>query len=68
MRPTLHGSFREVLSLESSEYHYHGIAWAIVWDPNKAIDIGGGGVDQWRWSVREVALSRQRLIFSTRCD
>ena len=28
-------------------YRFNGIAWAIVWDPNKAIDIGN-------WSVREV--------------
>ena len=30
------------------EYHYNGIVWAILWKPNKAIDIGeysicGGG-------------------------
>ena len=25
------------------EYHYNDIAWAIVWVPNRAIDIGGGG-------------------------
>ena len=22
------------------EYYYNGIVWVIVWDPNKAIDIG----------------------------
>ena len=30
------------------QYRYNGFVWAIVWDPNKAIDIGewlicGGG-------------------------
>ena len=37
--PTLRGPFREL------EYHYNGIAWTIVWDPNKVIDLRGGGVN-----------------------
>ena len=38
--------------IKELEYHYNGIIWAIVWDPNEAIDIG----EWWRWSVREVLL------------
>ena len=45
---TLNGPFREVIGLGSFEYHYNGIVWVIVWDPNKASAIGewsicGGG-------------------------
>ena len=30
------------------EYRYNGVVWTVVWDPNKAVDmgewsIGGGG-------------------------
>ena len=25
------------------EHRYHGIVWAIIWDPNKVIDIEDGG-------------------------
>ena len=32
---TLNGPFREVFGLGS-----YSIAWAFVWDPNKAIEIG----------------------------
>ena len=39
MGPTLNGAFREMIG--QMEYHYNGIALAIVWDPNKAIEIGG---------------------------
>ena len=44
---TLNGLFREVVNLEL-EYCDNGILWAIVWDPNKVINIGewvmcGGG-------------------------
>ena len=45
MRVTLNGPFREL------KYCYNGIAWAVVWDPNKAIDIvewlicGGGQLE-----------------------
>ena len=47
MGPPLNGPFREVVGLEL-EYHYNDITWAIVWDQNKAIDVGewsicGGG-------------------------
>ena len=38
------------MQLRELEYRYNGILWAAVWDPNKAIDIGGV-VDMWRWSV-----------------
>ena len=42
----LNGPFREVIGFGSSMLHR--LAWAIVWDPKKAIDIGewsicGGG-------------------------
>ena len=40
--PTLIGPFQEVLGPRELEYHYNGIAWAIVWDPNKEINIGSG--------------------------
>ena len=36
------GRFREL------EYCYNDIAWEIVWDSNKAIDMKGL-VDLWRW-------------------
>ena len=39
MGPRLNGSFREVVGFTEFEYLYNGIVWAIVWDPNKAIDI-----------------------------
>ena len=48
MEPTLNGPFRGGGRFRELEYHYNGIVWVIVWDPNKAIGIGefsicGGG-------------------------
>ena len=40
MEPTLNASFTELVGLGGLEYRYSGIVWTIVWDPNKAIDIG----------------------------
>ena len=34
------------------EYQYNGIAWAIAWDPNKAIDIGEWSNCGGRWLER----------------
>ena len=38
---TLNDPFREVVHLRKLEYHGDGIVWAIVWDPNKAVDNRG---------------------------
>ena len=48
MDPTLNGSLRKVVGLRELEYYYNGIVRAIIWDTNKAIDVGewpicGGG-------------------------
>ena len=42
MGPTLNGPFIKVggLGSQNINYHYNGIVWVIVWDSNKAIDIG----------------------------
>ena len=46
MGSTLNGQFSDL------EYCQNGIAWAIIWDPNKAIDIrewaicGGGWLER----------------------
>ena len=54
MELTLNGGwFREL------EYRYNGSVWAIVWHPNKAINIGGK-VDLCRLSVREDLLYKKR--------
>ena len=44
MGPTLNGPFREVVYFTELEYQYNGMAWAVIWDPNKTIDIG-------KWSI-----------------
>ena len=45
MGPILKGPFKEVIGLvRELQYCYNCSAWAIVWDPNKAIDIG-------EWSI-----------------
>ena len=45
MGPTANKPFRKF------EYHYSGIVWAILWDPNKVFDIGEWSI--YEWSVRE---------------
>ena len=40
----LNGPFREVVIFKGLEYHYNGIAWVIIWDPNIVIVIG-------EWSI-----------------
>ena len=46
MGPTLNDPFRMVIGLG---YHYNGIAWAIVWDPNKAINIVEWSICGYEW-------------------
>ena len=38
--PTLNGPLRLAGWFVELEYHYNGIVWVIIWEPNKVIDIG----------------------------
>ena len=42
--PTLNGPFKGGDRIREKEYHYNDFIWAIVWYPNKVIDIG-------EWSI-----------------
>ena len=48
---SIYGSAR----IRELEYRYNGIAWAIMCDPNKVIDLWKWLID-WNWSVRQFLL------------
>ena len=50
MGSSINGQFRGGVRFKELECHYNWIAWAIIWDPNKASDIG-----EWSISVEVVS-------------
>ena len=37
---SLSGPFSDMVGEGNLQYDYNGIAWVIIWDPHKEIDIG----------------------------